>query len=84
LKDKKIIAASIYRHTAMALASEFTKGPFPLQHPDLNQQNIILDDNGNVKGILDWEGTKVVPFECYDIQSRFLFKQWWQVWEGLD
>jgi serine/threonine protein kinase len=83
-REKKTIAVSIYRRTARVLASGFTPGPFPLQHPDLNQQNIILDNEGHVIGILDWEDAKVVPFESYDILSRRLFKQQWQVWDGLD
>jgi hypothetical protein len=83
-KDRKIIAASIYRRTVKALSSRFTAGPFPLQHPDLNQQNIVVDEECNVRSILDWEGAKVVPFELYDIMSRLLFKQWWQMWEGMD
>lgn len=37
-KERKIIAASIYHRMAKVLASEFTAGLFPLQHPDLNQQ----------------------------------------------
>ena len=82
--QKKIIAASIYLRAATVFAPEFAAGPFPFQHPDLNQQNIVLDANGNIKAILDWENAKVVPFESYDIRSRLLFKQWWQVWEGLD
>jgi len=81
---KKIIAASIYLRAATVLTPEFTAGPFPLQHPDLNQQNIVLDANGNIKAILDWENAKVVQFESYDIRSRLLLKQWLQVWEGLD
>jgi len=82
--ERKIIAASIYLRTARVLASRFTKGPFPLQHPDLNQQNIIVDEEGNVRGILDWEDAKTVPFESYDVMARLLFKQWWQVWEGME
>lgn len=27
---------------------------FGLRHPDLDQQNILLDDKGNLQGIIDW------------------------------
>jgi len=37
-----------------------------------------------VRGILDWEDAKTVPLESYDVMSRLLFKQWWQVWEGME
>ena len=63
--------------------SRFTGGPYPLQHLDLNQQNIMVDKECNVRAIIDWEGAKVVPFESYDNFSSLLFKRWWQEWEGL-
>ncbi|KAF8962997.1 kinase-like domain-containing protein [Flammula alnicola] len=29
--------------------------PFPLMHTDLNRMNILVDDNFNINGILDWD-----------------------------
>lgn len=81
--ERKIIASSIYRRVVLMLGSRSTSGPYPLQHPDLNQQNIMVDEECNVRAIVDWEGAKVVPFESYDIYSSLLFKQRWQEWEGL-
>ena len=44
-------------------------GSFVLGHPDFNYQNIFVDDNGNVTGIIDWDGVQTRPralgFACY-------------------
>ena len=38
-----------------------TKEFFSLSHNDLDLQNILCDDDGNVTGIVDWEAVKVRP-----------------------
>lgn len=37
-------------------------GPFPLIHPDFGHNNIIVDDEYNVLGVIDWEGAQTVPW----------------------
>jgi len=34
---------------------------FGLAHMDLNKQNVIFDDSGNVIGILDWQWVRTAP-----------------------
>lgn len=34
-------------------------GPFALGHPDFNYQNIFVDEEGNITGIIDWDGTPI-------------------------
>jgi hypothetical protein len=34
---------------------------FALRHSDLDLQNIFIDDDGNVTGILDWDGSLAMP-----------------------
>lgn len=34
---------------------------FGISHPDLDVQNILIDDDGNVTGILDWDGVRAKP-----------------------
>ncbi|KAF9731039.1 hypothetical protein PMIN06_003631 [Paraphaeosphaeria minitans] len=34
---------------------------FVLNHPDLDFQNIYVDHTGAIVGIIDWQGTRVVP-----------------------
>lgn len=42
----------------------FTSAPsdtFALRHSDLDTQNILVDDAGNITGILDWDGSLAMP-----------------------
>lgn len=34
---------------------------FALRHSDLDLQNIFIDDDGNMAGILDWDGSLAMP-----------------------
>lgn len=38
-------------------------GPFPLCHTDFLHSNIIVDDNFDVLGIIDWEGACTLPLQ---------------------
>jgi hypothetical protein len=42
------------------------EGPFPIRHPDLAFHNIIVDENFEVQGIIDWEGASTLPWELMD------------------
>lgn len=39
-------------------------GPFPLFHKDFGHNNIVVDDDYNVLGVIDWEHACSVPWEC--------------------
>lgn len=39
----------------LVLAPKLVDLPLFLQHPDLNDKNILVDKNGNITGLLDWE-----------------------------
>lgn len=45
--------------------SHFDKGPFLLKHVDLHWQNILLDSECVVVGIIDWEWAHTVPAESF-------------------
>lgn len=47
-------------------------GPFPLLHPDFGHQNMVVDDDYNVLGVIDWEHACSVPWEI--IQYPFTFQ----------
>lgn len=54
------------QHTTMTIAP-----------PDFNMQNIMVDNDGQVTGFLDWDGVQVVP--CYRGWARypkFLYRDW--------
>ena len=41
------------------------EGPFPLAHNDLGTHNTLFDNDGNLKGVIDWTGACVVPWESF-------------------
>jgi hypothetical protein len=50
---------------------------YVLRHDDLDLQNILIDDDGNVTGIIDWDGCMSVP-RCIGPTSLpvFLRRDW--------
>jgi hypothetical protein len=50
---------------------------FVLRHEDLDLQNILVDEDGNVTGIIDWDGCMTVP-SCIGYASipTFLRRDW--------
>lgn len=84
MQQKQVMAKSIYQCAAARLMKGAEPGPFPLQHRDLNQQNVIVDSACNVVAIIDWEHSGTRPYEVVDIYLCKLFRQSWQRWEGLD
>lgn len=50
---------------------------FVLQHDDLDLQNILTDDDGNITGIIDWDGSIAAP-RCvgHAAVPRFLRRDW--------
>lgn len=53
------------------------KETFVLRHDDLDLQNILTDEDGNVTGILDWDGCMAVP-RCvgYATLPIFVRRDW--------
>jgi hypothetical protein len=50
---------------------------FTLHHNDLDLQNIIIDDDGDIVGIIDWDGAYAAP-RCIGAAAvpKFLRKDW--------
>ena len=46
---------------AHAIFNSTRNDSFTLRHSDLDTQNILVDDNGNITGILDWDGSLSMP-----------------------
>ena len=53
---------------AAPMISQHDRGPFRLIHLDFGHNNIIVDDEFNVLGVIDWEKSFVGPCE---MASRF-------------
>lgn len=46
--------------------------PFPLCHLDLHFNNIIVDGDYNITGIIDWSNAQTVPIERFAINPEFI------------
>jgi len=46
-------------------ARHLGKGPFVLAHGDFYPQNLIVNDEGDIVGVLDWERSHVVPRQLF-------------------
>ena len=55
------------------------KDTFALRHSDLDTQNILIDDTGNITGILDWDASLAMP-RCVGHASvpHFLDRDWYK------
>ncbi|KAI1180851.1 kinase-like domain-containing protein [Nemania sp. FL0916] len=60
---------------------------FVLCHPDLNYQNILVDDQGTVTGLIDWDRVQTQPrFMGYIIYPSWITRDWdplWYAWPTL-
>jgi hypothetical protein len=65
-REDRELASKILSHAALkAIRPQFLTGPFPLAHPDLHYNNILVDANYNITGIIDWSGVTTVPQEVF-------------------
>jgi serine/threonine protein kinase len=69
-------------HSRQAPSEDVSNGfptheTFVLRHDDLDLQNILVDNEGNVTGIIDWDGSAAVP-HClgYTSMPIFLRRDW--------
>ncbi|OCH92381.1 hypothetical protein OBBRIDRAFT_802655 [Obba rivulosa] len=42
---------------------QYDSAPFALGHPDFDSQNVLVDDTGEVTGLIDWDGVAMVPVQ---------------------
>jgi hypothetical protein len=47
------------------LRRDTNKGPFILSHGDFRKSNIVVDQNMNIIGVLDWEWSRTVPVQIF-------------------
>jgi len=53
------------RAIPLMISPQFRRGPFPLYHRDFHYNNILVDDDFNITGALDWSGARTVPVERF-------------------
>jgi Phosphotransferase enzyme family len=47
------------------LRREYNEGPFILIHGDFRRANVLVDQNLNITGVLDWEWSRTVPVQMF-------------------
>ncbi|RKK89688.1 hypothetical protein BFJ68_g16646 [Fusarium oxysporum] len=66
--DDIAYSTSLFPQTIKKLADKLSvcdHGPFPICHGDFGHNNIIVDDNYKVLGVIDWEGAFAAPWEIF-------------------
>ncbi|KZT62673.1 hypothetical protein CALCODRAFT_489674 [Calocera cornea HHB12733] len=67
---KRYFGAWLYRTAIVHVAnSDDGRGPFPLAHNDLHMGNTIVDEDGNILAVLDWDHAHTVPVERFSSPS---------------
>lgn len=54
----------------------FIKNDFVLTHPDLDLQNILVDETGKVVGLVDWDGVTTVPRAIGCAYPKWISRDW--------
>jgi hypothetical protein len=55
-----------------ARLSSYNNGPFPLCHGDFGHNNVVVDDEYRILGLIDWEMAFAAPWEvCADFPLTF-------------
>jgi hypothetical protein len=52
-------------HDVASKLSIHNHGPFPLCHGDFGHNNVVVDENYNVLGVIDWEFAFTAPWEIF-------------------
>jgi hypothetical protein len=61
---------------AAPLLTERNNGPFPSMHPDIWGQQLLMDKEYNVLGVIDWDETSTVPWlEFWSYRFRRVSEQ---------
>jgi isoamyl acetate esterase len=55
------------------IKEKMIEGPFVLRHRNLHYRNIMMDDDYNITGVMDWADAHVVPVELFAVIPDFQF-----------
>lgn len=67
---KRQFVAALWRAAIMPLLDDRDdKGPFPMRHGDLHNENILVDSTGHIVGVLDWDCAGTVPWEAFAVPT---------------
>ncbi|KAF4417969.1 protein kinase-like (PK-like) protein [Fusarium austroafricanum] len=66
--DEIACSTALFLPTIKKLADKLSvhnHGPFPIYHGDFGHNNVIVDDDYRVLGVIDWEGAFAGPWEIF-------------------
>lgn len=67
------------------LSLNYENGPFPIWCDDLRPQNVMIDEDGKVVGVVDWEFTYTAPVEFSNAPPWWILLERPEYWsKGLD
>jgi hypothetical protein len=61
----------IYLQVGKFLGANASAGHFPIDHGDWNDQNVLVDDDYRIVGVLDWELARTCCHECVKPSKLF-------------
>jgi len=72
--EQEWVAAARLLETAVTsmITEDNIHGPFPLCHIDFHYNNILVDDEFNITGLIDWSHAQIVPVERFAIIPEFV------------
>lgn len=71
--EKIELAMWVYLQVGKFLGTKASAGPFPLDHGDWNDQNVLVDADYRVVGVLDWELARTCCHECVKPSKLFQY-----------
>ena len=73
-EDKEWSTSSWILEQALSstIIEDYIHGFFPLCHMDFHYKNILVDDDFNITGIIDWSDAQTVPVERFTISPEFV------------
>ncbi|TCD67816.1 hypothetical protein EIP91_011878 [Steccherinum ochraceum] len=58
---QRIIPELLNKWTPLVASDKWSKGPFYLGHADLSFANVMVDKDGSITGVVDWEMSSTMP-----------------------
>lgn len=71
-QEWKAAAWLLEKSLSAMITEEHIYGPFPLCPLDLHYNNMLVDGDYNITGIIDWSNTQTVPIERFAIIPEFI------------
>jgi hypothetical protein len=71
-QDWSVVSWILEKALPSMIVEECIYGPFPLCHLDLHYNNVLLDSDYNITGIIDWSDAQTVPVERFAVSPEFV------------